>query len=312
MRDREAEAVLFRRTVSCAALLEGWRQPWRLDRRGSTRNAPKYRRGDGEVLIVSHQGRGWWDPQSQAKGDVFDLVQFLDPSLNFGEVRQVLRRFVGVAPSFPEALRETPPASTLTHEHRWSGRPRLRRGAGAWAYLAEARSLPGSVLAAAAAADAVREGPYGSAWFAHRDDAGSVTHIEIRGPDFRGAVRGGTKTLFRLPGGEESFVRLAVNEGAISALSLAAIEALRPDTLHVATGGGIGSETARSIARLLTRHGEARPVLVAATDADLAGERHAARLAEIAAAAGAAFQRLTPPIAGGDWNDVLRQQKART
>ena len=88
MRDREAEAELFRRTVSCAALLEGWRQPWRLDRRGSTRNAPKYRRGDGEVLIVSHQGRGWWDPQSQAKGDVFDLVQFLDPSLNFGEVRQ--------------------------------------------------------------------------------------------------------------------------------------------------------------------------------------------------------------------------------
>ena len=49
----------------------------------------------------------------------------------------------------------------------------------------------------------LRKVTYGSAWFAHRDDAGSVTHIEIRGPDFRGALRGGTKTLFRLPGGEE-------------------------------------------------------------------------------------------------------------
>jgi hypothetical protein len=32
------------------------------------------------------------------------------------------------------------------------------------------------VLAAADAADAVREGPYGSAWFAHGDAAGTVTH----------------------------------------------------------------------------------------------------------------------------------------
>jgi hypothetical protein len=37
-------------------------------------------------------------------------------------------------------------------------------------------------MMAAIAADVVREGPYGSAWFAHRDDAGMVTHIEIRGP----------------------------------------------------------------------------------------------------------------------------------
>jgi hypothetical protein len=69
-----------------------------LDARESTRRALKSRRGEGEVLIVTHEGRGWWDPQSSATGDVFTLVEHLDPSLNFGHVRQVLRRFVGITP----------------------------------------------------------------------------------------------------------------------------------------------------------------------------------------------------------------------
>src|SRR5271163_1986941 len=96
MRADDAELELFRREVSCAALLERWPAGWRLDRRESTRRSLKYRRGEGEILIINHDGRGWWDPQSAAKGDVFDLVQHLDPSLNFGRVRKELRRLVGV------------------------------------------------------------------------------------------------------------------------------------------------------------------------------------------------------------------------
>jgi hypothetical protein len=67
--------------------------------------------------------------------------------------------------------------------------------------------------------DALREGPRGSAWFAHRDEGGSVTHIEIRGPAFKGSVRGGHKTLFRLAGGQLP-KRLAVTEAPIDALVL--------------------------------------------------------------------------------------------
>jgi hypothetical protein len=44
---------------------------WKLDRKESTKLSLKYRRGKGEILIVSHAGRGWWDPTSDAKGDVF-------------------------------------------------------------------------------------------------------------------------------------------------------------------------------------------------------------------------------------------------
>ena len=222
MGGQDAELDLFRTTINCATLLERLAPGWRLDRRESTRRALKYRRAKGEILIVNHDGRGWWDPLSAAKGDIFDLVQFLDPSLTFGQVRQVLRPFVGVAPTFPEASRPTKrTAPDRPLAERWQLRSRLRPGSPTWRYLTGARGLPPSVLVVADHEDAVREGPRGSGWFAHRDAGGGVTHIEIRGPAFKGSVRGGHKTLFRLAGGEQT-TRLAMTEAPIDALSLAA------------------------------------------------------------------------------------------
>ena len=61
--------------------------------------------------------------------------------------------------------------------------PRLRRCSDAWRYL-ESRGLPDSVLTAAAQCEVVREGPHGSAWFAHCDPAGLVIHVDVRGPTF--------------------------------------------------------------------------------------------------------------------------------
>ena len=309
MHDRDPETEFLRSRVSCAALLEGWQPPWRLDRRESTSNAPKYRRGEGEVLIVNHQGRGWWDPRSLRKGDLFDLVQFLDPSLNFGRVRQVLRRFVSSTPSFPATLgADRRPASDRPLPERWQARSRLRRGSPVWRYLTVERRLPAAILAVAETADIVREGPYGSAWFAHRDDSGDVTHIEIRGPGFKGSVRGGRKTLFRLPG-ESPAPRLAITEAPIDALSLAALEGVRSDTLYVATGGGMGTGTEQAIERVLTAiAGLPNSLLASATDANSAGERYAARHAELAAAAGVPFERLRPAV-GTDWNDVIAAQR---
>lgn len=311
MSGHDAELELFRSGVNCAAVLEGMVSGWQLDSKESTRRALKYRRGAGEIVIVNHDGRGWWDPQSQAKGDIFDLVQFLDPALNFGQVRQVLRRFVGIAPTFPAALRargRCDPDRPLPET--WSKRPRLRRDSAAWRYLTEDRCLPARAVAAADEADAVREGPCGSAWFAHRDDAGTVTHIEIRGPAFKGSVRGGRKALFRLPGDRQPPARLALTEAPIDALSLATLEGIRADTLYAATGGGMGEGTEQAIARALTAIASIPGVvLVSATDANAAGERFAARHAELAAAAGVPFARLRPTL-GGDWNDVLKTRRA--
>ena len=263
MRADDPELELFRREVSCAALLERWPAGWRLDRRESTRRALKYRRGEGEIVIINHDGHGWWDPLSSAKGDVFDLVRHLDPSLNFRQVCKELRRLINVAPTFPAAL------------------------------------------AAAAGADIVRDGSFRSAWFAHHRGDGTVSHVEIRGPDYRGSLRGGTKTLFRF-GRAGKGGRLAVTEAPIDALSLAAIDGRRADTLYVATGGGIGPGT---LSALRDAIGVIAAVpgacLVAATDANQAGDRYADRLSEIAAEAGISVERLRP-IGATDWNDILQ------
>ena len=189
---------LLRASVNCVAVLERTSCGWKLDMRQSTRRALKYRRREGEILIINHDGRGWWDPLSRAKGDVFDLVRHLDPSLNFGQVRQVLWRLLGEAPSFQGAPREEKSsAPTEPIAERWSRRPRLRRGSATWRYLTDQRALTAAVIEHAAGQDAIREGHYGSAWFAHRD-AGVISHVEIRGPDYKGSLRGGRKTLFRV------------------------------------------------------------------------------------------------------------------
>jgi hypothetical protein len=70
MTGHDPEIEELRDKVHCAVVLERIPPPWKLDRKESTKLSLKYRRGKGEILIVSHAGRGWWDPTSDAKGDV--------------------------------------------------------------------------------------------------------------------------------------------------------------------------------------------------------------------------------------------------
>lgn len=306
MSSHDAEIEAFKQGVSCAVLLERASPAWKLDKAQSTKRALKYRRGEGEILIVNHEERGWFDPLSSAKGDVFSLVQHLNRGLNFGQVRQFLRPFVGVSPAYTEGLRASRPADKARSVvERWNRCQRLKPGCPAWNYLASQRRLPAEVPNAARNADAVRQGGYGNAWFAHRDEGDVASHIEIRGRDFKGSVSGGKKTLFRLAIGA-GVRRLAVAEAPIDALSLARFEGIREDTTCVATGGGMGPSTIQAIQRELANiphYPDA--VLVSAADANRAGERYAERHAELAAAAGVKFERLLPPI-GEDWNDVLK------
>jgi len=52
--------------VSCAAVLK--KAGFAVDARETTRRAVKHRRGD-EIVIVIHDGNGWFDPLSETKGD---------------------------------------------------------------------------------------------------------------------------------------------------------------------------------------------------------------------------------------------------
>jgi hypothetical protein len=308
MNEQDAEIEWLKAGVSCAVLLERLPPPWRLDRGQSTRHSLKYRRGEGEILIVNHDGRGWWDPLSDRKGDIFTLVQHLDPGLSFGAARGMLRAFVGIAPAFPETVRaRRSRAFSLSIVQRWDRCQPLSRGSPAWRYLTGQRGLPDSILLAARMADAIREGPRGSAWFAHRDGASLLTGIEMRGPDYRNFSAGGGKTLFRLPGGTGRLTRVAVCESAIDALSLAAIERVRRDTLYAATAGGMGPATIVALQQLLQDIvTDPAGILIAATDADTAGRRCVARLKDMATEAAVRFDAILPPSGLNDWNDALR------
>ena len=89
-------------------------------------------------------------------------------------------------------------------------------------------------------------------------------------------------------------------------MSLASLEGPRSDTLYLATAGGLGPTTIAALRALLAKRVDL-PVaqLVAATDADGAGEHYAAFLAGLAREAGVTCQRLRPPRALGDWNAIL-------
>ncbi|MFZ1425948.1 MAG: hypothetical protein WAS21_04175 [Geminicoccaceae bacterium] len=139
--DDPEEIARLKATVHCAIVLERATPPWRLDRRTSTPSALKYRRGEGEVIIVNHGGRGWWDPtHPAAKGDVFGLVQHLEPGLNFGEVRRRLRALAGIAPAFTGQLHRRPrPRPLVPIAERWAMAPALVIGSAVWRYLTATR-----------------------------------------------------------------------------------------------------------------------------------------------------------------------------
>ncbi|MGY3116188.1 hypothetical protein ACVWXQ_000123 [Bradyrhizobium sp. S3.14.4] len=138
-------------------------------------------------------------------------------------------------------------------------------------------------------------------WAAHLDIDGVVTGWEERGPQWRGFASGGGKVLFRF--GPANASRLCITEAAIDAISLAAIEDQRPDSLYLSTGGGWAPATVAAI-RALSARPDAR--LVAATDNNRQGEVYADRLAALAQEVGCDYERLQPTLE--DWNEGLRER----
>ncbi|RWH90173.1 MAG: DUF3991 domain-containing protein [Mesorhizobium sp.] len=289
----------LRSGVLCAAVLE--RAGFAVDRKESTKRAVKFRRG-GDIIIVIHDGKGWFDPLSDAKGDVFRLVEHLE-GVRFVEALDHVADLIGFVSSEPVWTKlpgRTRPGHSIPE--RWQARRKPWRGSMTCRYLSDERRLPETVIGAAIRQDRLREGPRGSMWAAHTDETGAVTGWEERGPKWRGFATGGGKVLFRF--GRDDAARFCVTEAAIDAMSLAAIEEVQPDSLYLSTGGGWAPATVAAIRRLAAQNGG---LLVAATDNNDQGEVYAGRLEQIAVEAGCGFERLRP--AADDWNEDLRAMK---
>ena len=294
----KADLEELRRKVPCSAVLED--AGFALDLKESSRKAMKYRRAS-EIIIVIHDGKGWFDPLSDAKGDVFSLVEHLD-GVPFAAALHVVAELVGFVPTEPVWTREARDrAPDLTIMERWRVRRQPWPGSATWRYLRDTRHIPERVIRKAIAGNLLREGPKGSMWAGHTDSAGEVTGWEERGPDWRGFATGDTKTLFRL--GRPDALRFCVTEAAIDAMSLAAIERSPPGSLYLSTGGGWSPSTEAALRWLA-----ARPdvLLVAATDANGQGEIFAERLRALAEEEGCNWQRLRPPT--DDWNACLKEK----
>ncbi len=287
--------------VGCAAVLE--HEGFAIDRKESTRRAVKFRRDD-DIIIVIHDDRGWFDARSDAKGDVFALASYLH-GIGFAEALAVVGDLVEFQPTAPTWEKLLPQKQTVASiAERWNHRKRPWRASATWSYLRQCRALPWQVISAAIEADVLREGPYGSMWAKHVDEAGAVIGWEERGPDWRGFSTGGAKALFRF--GMNDARRICVTEAAIDALSLAAIEQTRPDTHYVSTGGGWSPLTAQALETLASGEGA---WLVAATDNNVQGEIFADRLRQIADSASCNFSRLRPE--SEDWNEELKEMRER-
>jgi hypothetical protein len=296
----KSEIEELRDRVGCAALLED--DGWKVDVKESTRRAVKYRR-DAKIVIVIHDGRGWFDPLSAAKGDVFGLAEHLGAH-GFPEASARVAALVGFVPAAPAWERQSRPTPIDSVTDRWARRARPRPGSATWRYLTEERGIPESIVATAVQQDLLREGPHGSMWAAHRNGDGALIGWEERGPQWRGFATGGAKEMLRF--GQSAAPRICVTEAAIDAMSLAAIQVLRPDTLYVSTGGGWSPAREKAIRRLAARPGTR---LVAATDNNRQGDVYADRIRAIAAEAGAGYARSRPRA--GDWNEDLKALLAR-
>ena len=291
----------LRARVGCAVVLE--HEGFAIDRKESTRRAVKFRRDD-DIIIVIHDDRGWFDARTDAKGDVFALASYLH-GIGFAEALAVVGDLVAFQPTataWEKPLHRTQTVASIAD--RWSHRKRPWRASATWSYLRQNRALPWQIISAAIEADVLREGPYGSMWAKHVDEAGAVIGWEERGLDWRGFSTGGAKALFQF--GMNGARRICITEAAIDALSLAAIEQTRPDTLYVSTGGGWSPLTAQALEKLASRDGA---WLVAATDHNVQGEVFADRLRQMAECATCDFSRLRSRCE--DWNEELKERRER-
>ncbi len=135
----KAELEELKDKVPCAAVLE--RAGFALDVKESTRKAMKYRR-EASIIIVIHEGKGWFDPLGDGKGDVFRLVEHLE-GVPFVHAMNDVAGLVGFVPSEPVWQRESREREPdLSIPERWQARRKPWRGSATWRYLAEAAISP--------------------------------------------------------------------------------------------------------------------------------------------------------------------------
>jgi hypothetical protein len=277
------------------------------DRRESSRACHVLRHpGSTDKIIVRQDQDGHWTyfsvRDSGDNGTILDFV-LARGARSLREAREALRQYLGSPPpaiDFPPA---PPQRSADTRSAAESFDLALR--ADCSPYLNE-RGIRPETLTDARFADTWRIGARQNVFFAHRDDDGVVTGFEIKNRGFTGFATGGRKAAWQSDARADDRV-LVVTESAIDALSY---HQLHPEHAAVTRYLSTAGQPSRSQIELLDRLFSALPAsstVVAAVDADSAGEALVRGLRDLTRRHAELGFRRDAPTAAKDWNEVLQR-----
>ena len=278
-----------------------------IDRKESWRGSAVMRHQNGDKIIVSRKPDGhytYWsvrDATGRDKGTIIDFT-INRRNLSLEAVWRELNSWLAVppvgVPHFPELPRIAKDRAAV--EERYASMRRAERNS----FLEHERGIPPYVFRYWRFRGRIKIDGRANVAFPHFDTEG-LCGYELRNRGFKGFARGGTKALW-LSKTNSQDRRLIICESAIDAISFAV---LFPDGFarYASTAGklnGSQPDLIRAQIARLPRGGE----VIAATDADEAGEQLAEAIRRaFDDAQGVTFRRL-PPVGCKDWNDKLRER----
>jgi Toprim-like len=282
------------------------------DRRESSRVSHVLRHpANHDKIIVRRAPGGHWIYFSvrddRDHGTIIDFVRLRERPSSFGELRDELRRWLGIAPSPPVDWSGSPNAPA-PDRHSVGRAFAAAREVTESPYLRE-RGLRPETLCDPRFAGTWRQDARGNVLFAHRDDGGELTGFEIKNRGFTRFAPGGTKSTWQ--SGTDADDRFAVvTESAIDALSYHQLHRDRADRARYFSTAGAPGRGQLTILGNLFSSLPAGVTVVAAVDADEAGRKLAARLEELVRThAHLGFER-HEPVGAKDWNELVQKEQS--
>jgi hypothetical protein len=288
-------------------------QGYSYDRKESSRSSAVMRGGDGDKVIVARGEDGHWTyfsaHDSNDNGSIIDFVINRE-RCSFGQVRQLLRRWLGSDPR-PRPELFTPTLKPVTKDRANAILTLAKTRKLTWhRHLEEDRCIPASVLNSPRFAGKLRVDLRGNALFPHVDRDGTCGY-EIKNRGYTGFSAGGEKGLW-FSAVRQNDHSLVFAESGIDALSYAV---MHPEArARYASIAGAMNPNQLELIRGAASHMIEGTRVVIAMDNDTAGHRLAEKLeAEIRQTGREDLEivRHPPKGRGEDWNDVLRAMIGR-
>lgn len=258
--------------------------------------------GGDKIIVTRQDGHDVYfsTGDDRDNGSIIDFLQ-KRKNVNLGQVRKQLRAWLPGAkrPDFKRPERPPVHAQEVTKDRAgviqmWE---QMRPYNGS--YLTRKRGIDPSIIREFD----VKQDSHGNACFAHKDHSG-ITGWESKNNGFTGFAIGGDRRITWNRIDDEPLKKLVICEAAIDAMSYCQLRH-EPGTGYMSTSGTqFSPEQREQLGQLLAKAAGMGAKIVLAMDADAAGERMAAEIAQMTPQ-GAQMVREVPEV-GKDWNEALQ------